>query len=95
MAFDNSNMTLCEIEKLEHKYLMKYWYFLKFVEDEMAQGHDVILEIEVQGAMNIREQYPDSVLIFVSAPSAESLRDRIFLQVITPMRECIEIHASH
>ncbi len=49
----------------------------KFVEDEMAQGHDVILEIEVQGAMNIREQYPDSVLIFVSAPSAESLRDRL------------------
>ena len=49
----------------------------KFVEDEMAQGHDVILEIEVQGAMNIREQYPDSVLIFVSAPSAASLRDRL------------------
>lgn len=49
----------------------------KFVEDEMSQGHDVILEIEVQGAMNIREQYPDSVLIFVSAPSAESLRDRL------------------
>lgn len=49
----------------------------KFVEDEMAQGHDVILEIEVQGAMNIREQYPDSILIFVSAPSAASLRDRL------------------
>ena len=29
----------------------------KFVEDEMAKGHDVILEIEVQGAMNVREQY--------------------------------------
>ncbi len=49
----------------------------KFVEDEMAQGHDVILEIEVQGAMNVKEQYPDAILIFVTAPSAESLRARL------------------
>lgn len=38
MAFDNSNITLKEIEILEHKYLMKYWYFLKFVEDDMVTG---------------------------------------------------------
>lgn len=38
MTFDNSNITLAEIEELEHKYLMKYWYFLKFVEDEIVQG---------------------------------------------------------
>ncbi len=49
----------------------------KFVEDEMAKGHDVILEIEVQGAMNVREQYPDAILIFITAPSAQGLRDRL------------------
>ena len=38
MTFDNSNLSLPEIEKLEHKYLMKYWYFLKFVEDEIVKG---------------------------------------------------------
>ena len=48
----------------------------KFVEDEMAKGHDVILEIEVQGAMNVRGQYPDAIPIFITAPSAKGLRER-------------------
>ena len=38
MAFDNSNISLSELEALEHKYLMKYWYFLKFVEDDIVRG---------------------------------------------------------
>ena len=38
MAFDNSNLTHKQIEELEHKYLMKYWYFMKFVEDEIVKG---------------------------------------------------------
>ncbi len=49
----------------------------KFVEDEMKAGHDVILEIEVQGAMHVKEQYPDALLIFVTAPDANVLRDRL------------------
>ncbi len=49
----------------------------KFVEKEMAAGRDVILEIEVQGAMNVKQQYPDSLLIFVSAPDVESLKGRL------------------
>ncbi len=49
----------------------------KFVEDEMAAGRDVILEIEVQGAMHIKEQYPDAVLLFVTAPSADALEARL------------------
>lgn len=38
MPFDNSNISLSELEALEHRYLMKYWYFLKFVEDEIVKG---------------------------------------------------------
>lgn len=48
-----------------------------FVEKELAAGHNVILEIEVQGAMNIKEQYPDAVLIFLTAPNAEELKQRL------------------
>lgn len=38
MSFDNSCISLAEIERLEHKYLMKYWYFLKFVENDIVKG---------------------------------------------------------
>ncbi len=48
-----------------------------FVEQELALGHHVILEIEVQGALNIKRQYPDAVLIFLTAPSAYELKKRL------------------
>lgn len=35
---DDTKLSLIEIEQLEHKYLMKYWYFLKFVEDDIIKG---------------------------------------------------------
>ncbi len=47
----------------------------KFVEDGLNEGKDIIiLEIEVMGAMKIKEQYPDALLIFISAPSIEVLK---------------------
>lgn len=49
----------------------------KFVENEMKEGRDVILEIEVQGAMNVKAQYPNALLIFVTAPSADVLKERL------------------
>lgn len=49
----------------------------KFVEQEMKEGRDVILEIEVQGAMNVKKQYPNALLIFVTAPDANSLKERL------------------
>ena len=49
----------------------------KFVEDEIAAGKNVILEIEVQGAMNIKSQYPDAILIFISTKDIETLRARL------------------
>ena len=49
----------------------------KFVEEEMAKGNDVILEIEVQGAMNIKSQYPEAILIFITAPDIATLKERL------------------
>lgn len=48
-----------------------------YVEEQRNLGKDVILEIEIQGAMKIKEQYPDSVLLFVTPPSAEELKRRL------------------
>ncbi len=48
-----------------------------FVEKRMAEGCDVILEIEIQGARKVREKYRDAVLIFITPPSAAELRKRL------------------
>lgn len=47
------------------------------VEDQMAQGRDVILEIELQGALKIKEKHPEAFLVFVMPPDAQTLIDRL------------------
>lgn len=47
------------------------------VETERRQGHDVILEIDFQGASQIRERYPDVVSVFVLPPSTAVLENRL------------------
>lgn len=49
----------------------------KFVEDELSAGKDVILEIEVQGALNIKRQYPDAILIFITTKDKNVLMERL------------------
>ena len=49
----------------------------KFVEDEIAAGKNVILEIEVQGAMNIKAQYPNAILIFITTKDIDTLKARL------------------
>jgi guanylate kinase len=48
-----------------------------WVEKELKEGHDVVLEIEVQGAKQIRERFPSAVLVFLSPPSFEALESRL------------------
>jgi guanylate kinase len=43
----------------------------------LAAGHDVLLEIDVQGALQIRYQYPDALLIFVMPPDQDTLLQRL------------------
>ena len=48
-----------------------------YVDQCLSEGKDVILEIEVQGAAKIKEQFPDTVLIFVTPPTVEELLRRL------------------
>ena len=43
----------------------------------MSERKDVILEIEIQGALQVRELYPDALLLFVMPPSADELKERL------------------
>ncbi len=49
----------------------------KYVQEQMDAGKDVILEIEMQGALKIKEQFPDVVLLFVVPPDADTLEARL------------------
>ena len=49
----------------------------KYVFDQLEAGKNVILEIEIQGALKVKKQFPDTRLLFVTAPSAKELRDRL------------------
>ena len=44
---------------------------------EPPEGHDVLLEIDVQGATQVRERHPEAVVIFVEAPSREAQEHRL------------------
>ena len=48
-----------------------------YVEEQLAAGKDVILEIEVQGALKVKEKNPQALLLFVTPPSAEELKHRL------------------
>lgn len=48
-----------------------------YVEEQLAAGRDVILEIEIQGALKVKEQFPESLLMFVTPPSAKELERRL------------------
>lgn len=48
-----------------------------YVEEQLAAGNNVILEIEIQGALKIKERFPESLLIFVTPPSGAELKARL------------------
>ena len=49
----------------------------EYVDRRLEEGFDVILEIEVQGALKIKKKVPDAVLIYMLPPSAKTLKDRL------------------
>ncbi|KAI4443784.1 Guanylate kinase [Schaedlerella arabinosiphila] len=48
-----------------------------YVEQKLEEGKDVILEIEIQGAMKVKEAFPETVLLFVTPPTACELKNRL------------------
>jgi guanylate kinase len=49
----------------------------EFVERTIAQGKDIILEIEVQGALQVKRKFPEGIFVFLLPPSIEALKERI------------------
>lgn len=47
------------------------------IDNTLAEGHDLVLEIDVQGALQIRERYPEGIFIFIAPPSWAQLEDRL------------------
>lgn len=44
----------------------------------IEQGHNLLLEIDVKGALQVKEKMPEAILIFIEPPSLEELRKRLF-----------------
>lgn len=60
------------------KYVDNYYGTPKeYVQQKLNAGKDVILEIEIQGALKVKKEFPDTLLLFVMPPSAEQLRERL------------------
>lgn len=60
------------------KYVNNYYGTPRaYVEEQLAAGKDVILEIEIQGALKVKEKFPDTLLLFVTPPSAKILKERL------------------
>lgn len=72
-------------EMIEQDALIEYAQYVnhyygtpkEYVFSQMAQGKDVLLEIEIQGALKIKERFPEAILIFVMPPNAAELKRRL------------------
>ena len=72
-------------EMIRQDHLIEYAQYVEnyygtpkaYVEEQLSQGRDVILEIEIQGARKIKKKFPEAVLVFVTAPSMEELKERL------------------
>ncbi|MBE6082428.1 guanylate kinase [Acidilutibacter cellobiosedens] len=66
-------------EFLEYAFVHNHYYGTpkQFVFEKLKKGEDIILEIDVQGALNVKKIYPEGVFIFILPPSIDELKNRI------------------
>ena len=64
---------------IEHaRYVENYYGTPKaYVQEQLDAGKDVILEIEIQGALKVKEKYPDALMLFLVPPDAQTLKERL------------------
>lgn len=78
-SVDEFEKMIAQDELIEYaKYVNNYYGTPKdYVMNQLEAGKDVILEIEIQGALKVKEKYPDTLLLFVTPPSAKELKARL------------------
>ncbi|MFD7521363.1 guanylate kinase [Paenibacillus chitinolyticus] len=76
---DQFEQLIASDEMLEYAEYVGNYYGTprRFVEETLASGKDVILEIEVQGALKVKEKFPEATFIFLIPPSLAELENRI------------------
>ena len=72
--------TLLDAARGEKQRLQKHIDSIEqnYVMDLLNQGKDVILEIDIQGALQIKKRFPDGVFVFIVPPSLDELSSRIY-----------------
>ena len=70
---------IAQDELIEYARYVNHYYGTprSYVEEQLENGKDVILEIEIQGALKVKEKFPDTLLVFITPPSAKELRRRL------------------
>ena len=78
-SVDEFQKMIAKDELIEYaRYVENYYGTPRaYVEEQLEAGKDVILEIEIQGALDVKKKRPDTLLLFVTPPSAEELERRL------------------
>ena len=76
---DEFEKMIAKDELIEYARYVENYYGTprRYVEEKLKQGKDVILEIEIQGALKVKKAFPDTLLLFVTPPSASELKSRL------------------
>ncbi len=76
---DEFEKMIAKDELIEYaKYVDNYYGTPRiYVEEQLKAGRDVILEIEIQGALKVKEKFPDTLLLFVTPPTIPELKKRL------------------
>lgn len=76
---DEFEKMIAKDELIEYARYVENYYGTprSYVEQKLNEGKDVILEIEIQGALKVKKSFPDTLLLFVTPPSAGELKSRL------------------